>query len=154
MGKRIIFDEELCTYCHLCTMFCSLAFGEKGIYQIRPAIGRIRVAANADDSRYVAHVCLQCKEPACADACPAEAIQRDPDTGLVSVDAEACVGCEACVEACEFGCIFMVGDKAVKCEVCDDPLCVKACAEKALRLGDTGGGDALEQGALYKEVPL
>lgn len=152
MGKRIAFTEELCTNCHLCSMFCSLAFTKNGIFEIRPAIARIRVVENENDTKYVAHVCLQCQEPACLDACPVEAITRDPDSGVVVIDEEECTGCGACIDACEFDCVFMVDDVAVKCEVCDDPLCVRACANKALELVDDE--DAEEQGDLYKEVRL
>lgn len=154
MARRIVFDESRCTNCHLCSMFCSLTFGGKGDYQVRPSIARIRVVENDEDTRYVAHVCLQCEEPACAEACPTEAIQRDPETGIVMVDEEECVGCGACTEACEYDCIFLVGDKAVKCELCDEPLCVKACAVKALQLLDVEADELQEQAELYKEVRL
>ena len=153
MGKRIAFTEQLCTNCHLCSMYCSLAFTKDGIFEFRPSIGRIRVAENDDDTKYVAHVCLQCMEPACAACCPAGAITKDPETGIVMINDEECTGCELCIAACEFGCICMVDGTAVKCEVCDDPLCVRACAVKALDLVDADDSVA-DQGDLYKEVPL
>ncbi len=154
MGKRIAFDERRCTNCHLCSMFCSLAFTENRVYEFRPHIGRIHVTENADDTRYVAHVCLQCAEPACEEACPVEAITKDPVTGIVTVDEAACIGCGECVEACEFGGIFLRDDKAVKCEVCDEPLCVRACAAGALELVEWDADDVEAQGALYREVAL
>jgi carbon-monoxide dehydrogenase iron sulfur subunit len=154
MGKRIVFEEKNCTLCHMCAMFCSLAFGPQGIYAIRPAIARIRPVESPDGARYVAHVCLQCEIPDCVEACPVEAISVAADTGIVMIDDEACTGCEACVEACAFGGVFMADGIAVKCEVCDDPLCVRACSEKALRLEDTCWEAVLVQGELYKEVPL
>jgi len=154
MGRRILFDESRCTHCHLCTMFCSLAFGEKGRYQVRPFIARIRVAASEDDTRYAAHVCLQCTAPACVEACPVEALTRDEAEGVVFLDEAACIGCGSCVEACALGGIFMAGDVAVKCEVCDDPLCVRACAQKALSLGTDTEADGLDLETLYREVPL
>jgi len=43
---------------------------------------------------------------------------------------------------------------AVKCEVCDDPLCVRACAQKALSLGTDTEADGLDLETLYREVPL
>jgi anaerobic carbon-monoxide dehydrogenase iron sulfur subunit len=154
VGKRIAFHESLCTNCRLCSMFCSLAFTRNRVYEFRPSIARIRVTENADDTRYVAHVCLQCEIPACADACPVDAIAKSPLTGCVEIDESACIGCGACTEACEFGCVFLVGDKAVKCEVCDEPLCVRACAAKALELVDWDEASMAEQGALYREAPL
>jgi len=154
MALRIAFEESRCTNCHLCTMFCSLAFGAKGVHQIRPAIARIRVAASEDGTRYAAHVCMQCETPVCAEACPVSAIARDAADGPVLIDEEVCVGCENCVEACPFQAVFMADGKAVKCEVCDDPLCVRACAEKALTLVETDAAALAEQEALYREVRL
>lgn len=152
MSKRIAFTEENCTNCHLCSMYCSLVFSEQGKYEYRPAISRIRVSESDDQRTYAAHVCLQCAEPACMDACPVGAITKDPHTGVVGIDSWQCTGCESCVDACEFDCVFMVDDVAVKCEVCDDPLCVKACAAHALHLVEDDQVD--EQGELYREVRI
>jgi len=156
MGKRIAFEEGRCTNCHLCSMYCSLNFTVGGVFEYRPSIARIRVAENADDTKYVAHVCLQCQKPACLDACLVGAIVKDPITGIISIDQEECTGCGMCVEACEYECVFMVNGNAVKCEVCDEPLCVRACAVKALSLLDGVEDDESveEQAALYKEVRL
>lgn len=154
MSKKIVFVEELCTNCHLCSMYCSLAFTKKGVFEYRPSIARIRVVENEEDTKYVAHVCLQCQEPACVDACPVEAITKDTETGIIMINEEECNGCESCIEACRFDCVFMVDDKAVKCEVCDDPLCVRACATKALKLMDVDDDYIENQGILYKEVRL
>ncbi|NQU65030.1 MAG: FAD-dependent oxidoreductase [SAR324 cluster bacterium] len=49
-------------------------------------------------------------------------------------------------------CLICGGSSAVKCEVCDDPLCVKACAVKALRLVDDDQIE--EQKRLYQEIRL
>ena len=154
MGPRIAFHEELCTNCHLCAMFCSLAFTKNGVFEFRPSIARIRVTENEDNSKYVAHVCLQCQTPQCAEVCPSEAVCKDPLTGLVSIAEEDCTGCGLCVEACDYDCVFMVEDKAVKCEVCDDPLCVRACAVQALELMEWDEEAVSKQGVLYKEVRL
>jgi len=154
LGRRIAFHESACTNCHLCSMFCSLAFTENRIYEFRPSIARIRVVENADDTLYVAHVCLQCEDPACAEACPVDAVAVNPQTGCVEIHEETCIGCGSCMEACEFQCIFMVNDKAVKCEVCDDPLCVRACAAGALVLEEWEAAAVKKQGELYREVPL
>jgi len=152
MSKRIAFHEERCTSCNLCSMYCSLAFGEKGVHEFRPSIARIRLAINEDDTKYAAHVCLQCADPACVEACPEGAIAKDGDTGVVIINDEICTGCGKCVKACEYGCVFLHNKVAVKCEVCYEPLCVRACARKALELVDDDDVD--EQAELYKEVRL
>ena len=42
----------------------------------------------------------KCSEPKCVAACLFEAIGHDKD-GNVKIDADACVGCEKCIEACD-----------------------------------------------------
>lgn len=152
MSKRIAFNEELCTNCQLCAMYCSLGFSRKGVFEFRPSIARIRVGENEDGTKFVAHVCLQCQYPLCMEVCPVEAISKERETGVVMIDYEACTGCGECVEACEFDCIFIVDGRAVKCEVCDDQRCVHACTVKALEVVDDNNVE--EQGKLYKEVKL
>ncbi len=64
------------------------------------------------------------------EACPSEAIVKDPDTGVVKVLEVKCVGCESCVSACPYGNMFMDSNAGVafKCEMCGgEPECVKAC---------------------------
>jgi len=73
--------------------------------------------------------CLHCLEPACASACPTEALYRQPD-GPVSYDADRCIGCRYCVWACPWGVPTAEWDslapKIHKCthcaDRCDQPL--------------------------------
>ncbi len=51
MGMRSAFAEELCTNCHLCSIFCSLAFTKNGIFEFRPSIARIRTVENEDETK-------------------------------------------------------------------------------------------------------
>ncbi len=152
MARRIQFEEELCTNCHLCMMYCSITFSKDGIFEYRPSASRIRVSENEPSGLYIAHVCLQCPVPACMDVCPTEAISMDATTGVVVIEELECTGCEECIEACEYGCIFMYGETAIKCEVCDNPLCVQACATQALQVVDN---EEIEvQQHLYRENRL
>ncbi|UCG83079.1 MAG: 4Fe-4S dicluster domain-containing protein, partial [Dehalococcoidia bacterium] len=76
-----------------------------------------------------------CEEPACADACPTDALQRID--GVVRLEEEKCIFCFDCVEACPFESMFVHRDYGIpiKCDVCDgDPECIKKCPKEALRL--------------------
>ena len=75
------------------------------------------------------------------------ALQKDPESGIVTVDAEKCVGCFTCVVACP--CSAIIPDfhrkKAVKCDLCphlETPACVANCPNQALIFTDgaTPGG--------------
>lgn len=86
--------------------------------------------------------CFHCADSACVAVCPVTAIVKD-ESGLVQIDAELCVGCEACVGACPFGTIVMLPQGvAAKCDGCADeiaegrdPACVRACPMRALAYG-------------------
>jgi Fe-S-cluster-containing dehydrogenase component len=47
--------------------------------------------------------CLHCVDPSCVSACPVSAMTKDPVTGIVGYDPDACIGCRYCVAACPFG---------------------------------------------------
>jgi Fe-S-cluster-containing dehydrogenase component len=66
--------------------------------------------------------CMHCADPSCVSACPVSAMTKDPITGIVAYEAEACVGCRYCVVACPFGIPKYQYDsptgKIGKCELC------------------------------------
>ena len=72
--------------------------------------------------------CYHCEEPLCLPACPASAISKREDNGVVVIDREACLGhdeCGLCLEACpydapQFG--DEVNAKMQKCDLCIDRL--------------------------------
>jgi len=86
-------------------------------------------AAGGIDYAFAMRRCLHCLEPACASACPTEALYRQPD-GPVTYDADRCIGCRYCVWACPWGVPTAEWDslapKIHKCthcaDRCDQPL--------------------------------
>jgi len=92
--------------------------------------------------------CLHCAEPDCLAACPADAIHKRTEDGIVTVSQEACLGkqkCGLCLEACpydapQFG--KTTDAKMEKCHFCIErwqegkkPICVEACPMRALDAG-------------------
>jgi Fe-S-cluster-containing dehydrogenase component len=89
--------------------------------------------------------------PACVPVCPVGAIWRDAETGLVPLDAEACIGCGACVTACPYAARTMdpISNLPVKCTLCTQlldegklPSCVKHCIAQARFYGDLDDPDS------------
>ncbi|MDP1633689.1 MAG: hydrogenase 2 operon protein HybA [Gallionellaceae bacterium] len=56
-----------------------------------------------DGFAYMKVSCLHCVDPSCVSACPVSAMTKDPVTGIVGYDKDACIGCRYCVAACPFG---------------------------------------------------
>jgi anaerobic dimethyl sulfoxide reductase subunit B (iron-sulfur subunit) len=110
---------------------------------------------------YLSLSCNHCSKPACAEACPAKAITKRNEDGIVVVDREACLGRDACGSPCKEACPYRVPQfdekqdaKMQMCHFCLDrlkekrrPICVDACPVRAL---DAGSLDELR--AAYGDV--
>lgn len=85
--------------------------------------------------------CKHCRQPLCAQICPAEAILKRPEDGIVLIDQEKCTGCHQCMRVCPEGAPQYDPElrKAGKCDLCHEllaggkpPACVAACPMRAL----------------------
>ncbi|MBF0332245.1 MAG: 4Fe-4S dicluster domain-containing protein [Alphaproteobacteria bacterium] len=104
---------------------------------------------------YLPRLCNHCDRPACAEACPRDAIIKRREDGLVVVDPGRCKNEGPCVAACPYGKVFLdpVTRAAAKCIGCfpriergQAPACVSECGGRAMhvaRLGD--GGSSVHQ---------
>ncbi len=90
-------------------------------------------------------LCQHCKNPPCIKACNAEAINKDPETGIVLIDKEKCVGSKDCIKACPYNVIQFndKDNKAHKCNMCFDlihageiPVCAEVCMTDAISFGE------------------
>jgi DMSO reductase iron-sulfur subunit len=87
--------------------------------------------------------CQQCGDAPCLMVCPAGAISRRSEDGVVLVDRDLCIGCHSCELACPFGAPKFPGDgKMAKCDLCTirrghglKPACVLVCPAQALDAG-------------------
>ena len=72
---------------------------------------------------FIKQHCLHCLEPACVSVCPVAALQKNPETGIVTYNKNRCFGCRYCQVACPFGIPMYEWEKAspsvVKCQLCN-----------------------------------
>lgn len=141
----LMVDIERCTGCRACEAACKLE------NRLADSIFRNRVfwvppGSESERWEFIVTVCQQCVRPACLRACGADAIQKEPLTGVVLVNESKCTGCQECVLACPYGAISFDyrRHKADKCNLCYDrresgrggPACAAACPGRAIRFGD------------------
>ncbi|MBI5115177.1 4Fe-4S dicluster domain-containing protein [Candidatus Poribacteria bacterium] len=146
MQLAFFFDQTRCTGCHTCVVAC------KDWHDLPAETVNWRRVSTYEEGKFphvrVSHLsvsCCHCANPACAEACPEDAISKRPSDGIVLIDPEKCSGCRACEDACQYGAIQFRGDngsKAEKCNFCSDrlankeaPVCVAACPMRALDYG-------------------
>ena len=141
MGKvssqlTLLYDAERCTGCFMCMIAC--AFKHFKTTDISKA--HIRILFE-EDGRVEGLNCHHCETPLCMTVCPADAIVKDEETGMVRFYNLRCIGCRSCVYVCPLS--MPVFDEflkvSIKCDLCDgDPECVKFCSPQAIRLADRG----------------
>ena len=111
--------------CRLCEEACAKEKGENVI-----SLSRIKPVHIPRVDFHSALTCVQCGQPRCLQICPAGAIEKSPEDGVVRVDEAKCVGCGLCTLACPYGGIYYdtQTQKSFKCDRCDgNPKCVEAC---------------------------
>ncbi|MBI5118748.1 4Fe-4S dicluster domain-containing protein [Candidatus Poribacteria bacterium] len=126
--KKLLVVPNLCIGCRECELMCSLK--HYGVFN--PALARIRVEYDAEANCYNPVICEQCEDAACVESCPAEAVSRDPQTGVIVIDQEKCTLCLTCVEECPNHAINIAPDGTLlKCDLCGgEPICVQFCSKR------------------------
>jgi len=168
----ILYDSALCIGCKACVAACKAAnempadvpqhltdWNEHTWDTPEDLSGRtlnvIKVYRNGtaekkdreiDGFAFVKRHCLHCVDPSCVSACPVSAMRKDPVTGIVTYNADACIGCRYCVYACPFGVPqFDINNplgKIAKCQFCSHlqkegkiPACCDVCPTGASLFG-------------------
>lgn len=152
MQRGFYIDTDICMGCFTCMASC------KNWNRLAPQVTaepgmqypKWRRVATVESGAYpdarIVHVslsCAHCGKPACMAACPAGAIRKRAEDGIVLVDRDKCIGCRSCAAACPFGAPQFGEDGTMqKCDYCLDrtargqqPACVESCPPGALRAG-------------------
>ena len=137
MEYSLVFDPDRCCGCCGCVNACR---AWRGGSRRRMALIWLD-AQEAPSPRHLALSCRHCVDPACLAVCPGNAISKAED-GTVTVNEEACLGCQACAEACPFVVPRFHEQSGVmeKCDLCIGlrqdgivPPCAATCPTGALR---------------------
>ena len=156
--QTMLIDLDRCTGCDECVKACASTHqGTPRFVRSGPQYGSLMFA----------HACMHCSDPVCMIGCPTGAIHRNPDTGVIAINPDTCIGCKTCSESCPYENIVMQqltddrGDllidnasklpilQASKCDLCQSlstgPACQNACPHSALFRLDTSHTKPLQQ---------
>jgi formate dehydrogenase iron-sulfur subunit len=93
--------------------------------------------------QHVTAACHHCLQPACMIACPVNAYEKDPLTGIVKHLDDQCFGCQYCTMACPYEVPKYHPGKGIvrKCDMCssrlavgEPPACVQSCPHQAITI--------------------
>jgi anaerobic dimethyl sulfoxide reductase subunit B (iron-sulfur subunit) len=139
-----VFHKDSCIQCNGCVTACKTWRGVALGIQWRRVLNIWHGSYPDVKCSALSVSCQHCVEPACLDVCPTQAICKNPSDGVVLVEPEKCIGCRACMEACQFV-IPQFGPDGImnKCDMCREsgsseeppaPPCVRDCPTRALEL--------------------
>lgn len=139
MSYRLKFDPDKCVGCYACHIACLDAHHDVEDVDAKSH----RTVKKVVKNQFEKHICPGCAHCGiCIEACPVQAIYKDPKTGFVLTDKEKCIGCHACEKVCPKDVIHF--DKDGKMEKCDgcieriregrEPACVRVCFPGAITL--------------------
>lgn len=139
------FNADRCIGCRACQIACK----DKNDLDVGVLYRQVRSYETggfpSPGYYHLSSTCNHCAAPACAAVCPEVAIIKDPDSGIVVIDQELCIGCKLCIDACPYMVPQYLADenKVNKCDFCGDllvsgegPACVTACPQRILSFGD------------------
>lgn len=170
----ILYDSTLCIGCQACVSACRIANDVEIAHVPAPladwnaantwalaedldgeTLNVIKVYRNGsaavkdsdtDGFAFMKRHCLHCVDPSCISVCPVQAMTKDPVTGIVGYDPDACIGCRYCSYGCPFGVPQFDLSRALgqinKCEMCRHiqaeggiPACCDVCPTGASLFG-------------------
>lgn len=149
-GQQYAFDVDLdrCSGCKACVTACHALNGLDDNEAWRDVGLLVGGSRTQPVMQHVTAACHHCLEPGCLSACPVNAYEKDPRTGIVKHLDDQCFGCQYCTLACPYDVPKYHRAKGIvrKCDMCSSrlavgeaPACVQACPHQAIaiRIVDT-----------------
>jgi len=157
-ARGVLYDATKCVGCKACVVGCKsvtdlkpdpTGYGD-GRYDASEGLSEytrtiVQLYSDGTEYSFVKKQCMHCVDPGCVNACMLGALQKGK-YGIVSWQADRCVGCRYCQVACPFEVPQFEWAKAnpriVKCDLCKDrvaegkqPVCVEVCPRGAIQYG-------------------
>ncbi len=163
-GQQYAFDVDLdaCSGCKSCVAACHTLNGLEDEESWRD-VGLLHGGSQTlPVLQHVTTACHHCLDPACMDACPVDAYEKDPVTGIVTHLADQCFGCQYCTFACPYDAPKYSRAKGIvrKCDMCSDrlkegeaPACVQACPNGAIAIRVVDTAQVIEESETNLFVP-
>lgn len=144
-GEQYAFEVDLdrCSGCKACVIACHTLNGldeDETWRDVGLLVGGSRALPVM---QHVTAACHHCLEPACLTACPVNAYEKNPATGIVKHLDDQCFGCQYCTLACPYDVPKYHRAKGIvrKCDMCSSrlavgeaPACVQACPHQAIAI--------------------
>ena len=125
-GQQYAFEVDLdrCSGCKACVTACHSLNGLDERETWRDVGLLVGGTSSQPVMQHVTTACHHCIEPACMTACPVDAYEKDPVTGIVRHLDDQCFGCQYCTLACPYDVPRYHPDKGIvrKCDMCADRL--------------------------------
>lgn len=144
-GQQYAFrvDLDRCSGCKACVTACHSLNGLDEGETWREVGLLIGGTSQLPVMQHVTTACHHCIDPACLTACPVDAYEKDPQTGIVKHLDDQCFGCRYCTFACPYEVPKYNRAKGIvrKCDMCsgrlaagEAPACVQACPHEAISI--------------------
>ena len=103
-GQQLAFEVDLdrCSGCKACVAACHNLNGLDEGESWRDVGLVVGGMPELPVLQHVTSACHHCLEPACLTACPVDAYEKDPRTGIVRHLDDQCIGCQYCTLACPY----------------------------------------------------
>ncbi len=140
----MLYDSTLCVGCKACVAACKEINGMEPIFRngdeaydaaadlSGQTLNVIKIFkdgtaavkdAEQDGFAFEKRSCMHCVDPGCVSACPVTALKQQANTGIVTYDPDACIGCRTCMTACPYNVPQFQYDRAfgkiAKCQMCN-----------------------------------
>ncbi|MBC7967068.1 MAG: dimethyl sulfoxide reductase anchor subunit [Fuerstia sp.] len=144
-GQQLAFEVDLdkCSGCKACVVACHSLNGLDEGESFRDVGLLLAPSESLALFQHVTTACHHCVDPGCLSACPVNAYEKDPVTGIVRHLDDQCFGCQYCTLACPYEVPKYHAAKGIvrKCDMCtqrlsagEAPACVQACPHQAISI--------------------